>query len=142
MKTKGIPTVDFSAFVQGTAAEQQAFVTSLGQAFREVGFVAVVNHGISKSLVEDFYAASKAFFALPETVKRKYEIQGLAGQRGYTSFGKEHAKHSKAPDLKEFFQFGQEVPEGHPLRDEYPPNVEVQEVPEFNRLGRALYRSF
>lgn len=142
MSEKGIPTVDISAYVRGTSAERQAFVAALGDAFREVGFVAVVNHGIPKSLVDDFYAASKAFFALPEAVKRKYEISGLAGQRGYTSFGKEHAKHSKAPDLKEFFQIGQEVPEGHPLRAEYPPNVEVAEVPEFHQLGRELYRAF
>ncbi len=142
MSEKGIPTVDLSAYVRGTSAERQAFVAALGDAFREVGFVAVVNHGIPKSLVDDFYAASKAFFALPEAVKRKYEIPGLAGQRGYTSFGKEHAKHSKAPDLKEFFQIGQEVPEGHPLRAEYPPNVEVAEVPEFHQLGRELYRAF
>ncbi len=142
MSTKGIPTVDLSAYVSGTKSEREAFVMALGKAFREVGFVAVVNHGIPKALVDDFYAASKAFFALPEEVKRKYEIPGLAGQRGYTSFGKEHAKHSQTPDLKEFFQIGQEVPEGHPLRAEYPPNVEVEEVPEFNRLGRELYRAF
>ncbi len=142
MSAKGIPTVDLSVYVRGTNADRQAFIAALGSAFREVGFVAVVNHGIPKSLVDGFYAASKAFFALPEEVKRKYEIPGLAGQRGYTSFGREHAKHAQAPDLKEFFQIGQEVPEDHPLRQEYPPNVEVVEVPEFNRLGRELYRAF
>ncbi len=142
MSAKGIPTVDLSAYVRGTNADRQTFVAALGSAFREVGFVAVVNHGVPKSLVDGFYAASKAFFALPEEVKRKYEIPGLAGQRGYTSFGREHAKHSKAPDLKEFFQIGQEVPEGHPLLAEYPANVEVAEVPEFHRLGRELYRAF
>jgi len=142
MSAKGIPTVDLSAYMRGTSADRQAFVAALGSAFREVGFVAVVNHGIPKSLVDRFYAASKAFFALPEEVKRKYEIPGLAGQRGYTSFGREHAKHAQAPDLKEFFQIGQEVPEDHPLRQEYPPNVEVVEVPEFNHLGRELYRAF
>ncbi len=142
MSAKGIPTVDLSAYMRGSHADKHAFVAALGSAFREVGFVAVVNHGIPKPLVDDFYAASKAFFALPEEVKRKYEMPGLAGQRGYTSFGKEHAKHSEAPDLKEFFQIGQEVPEGHPLRAEYPPNVEVEEVSEFNRLGRELYQAF
>lgn len=142
MKEKGIPTVDLSKFANGTPAEKDAFVRDLGKAFHEVGFVAVVNHGVPKSLIDNFYAASKAFFALPEEVKKKYEIPGLAGQRGYTSFGKEHAKQSKVADLKEFFQIGQEVPAEHPRKSEYPDNVDVAEAPEFAQLGSNLYRAF
>ncbi|MBK9339013.1 MAG: isopenicillin N synthase family oxygenase [Lewinellaceae bacterium] len=142
MNEKGIPTVDLSSFVQGSTEERTAFVQALGKAFHEVGFVAVVNHGISKQLVDGFYEASKAFFALPEATKRQYEIAGMAGQRGYTSFGKEHAKQSQVADLKEFFQIGQEVPADHPLKPEYPDNVSVAEAPDFARLGRALYQAF
>lgn len=142
MSEKGIPTVDLSQFVHGSPAEQTAFVQDLGKAFHEVGFVAVVNHGIPKQLVDGYYAASKAFFALPEEVKRKYEIAGMAGQRGYTSFGKEHAKQSQVADLKEFFQMGQVVPAEHPLKKEYPDNVFVAEAPEFAQLGRDLYQAF
>lgn len=134
--------MDLSQFVQGTPEQQAAFVEALGKAFHEVGFVAVVNHGVPKSLVDGFYSASKAFFALPEDVKKKYEVAGGAGQRGYTSFGREHAKQSTVPDLKEFFQIGQEVPAGHPLKSEYPDNVRVAEVAEFYQLGRDLYRAF
>lgn len=139
---KGIPTVDLSQFTNGNEAQRDAFVAALGKAFHEVGFVAVVNHGIPKQLVDDFYAASRAFFAQPESVKRQYEIPGLAGQRGYTSFGKEHAKQSQVADLKEFFQIGQEVPADHPLKKDYPDNVQVKEIENFTRLGRELYRAF
>ena len=142
MKEKGIPTVDLSKFVNGSSEEKQTFVRDLGKAFHEVGFVAVVNHGIPKSLVDNFYTASKAFFALPEQVKKQYEIAGLAGQRGYTSFGKEHAKQSQVADLKEFFQIGQEVPNGHPLKPQYPDNVQVAEAPAMPELGRQLYQAF
>lgn len=142
MKEKGIPTVDLSKFVNGSPEEKEGFVRDLGKAFHEVGFVAVVNHGISKSLVDGFYSASKAFFALPEDVKRRYEVAGLAGQRGYTSFGKEHAKQSQVADLKEFFQIGQEVPATHPLKAQYPDNVQVAEAPDMSRLGRELYQAF
>jgi isopenicillin N synthase-like dioxygenase len=62
---------------------------------------------------------------LPLEFKQSYEINGLAGQRGYTSFGKEHAKGSVSPDLKEFFQYGQ------PL-DEHLPNVLVNEISDLN----------
>ena len=142
MQEKGIPTVDLSKFTAGTPAEKKAFAKSLGNAFHEVGFVAVVNHGISKELVDDFYAASKKFFALPEATKRKYEVKGLAGQRGYTAFGTEHAKQSKVADLKEFFQIGQEVSKSHPLKVQYPDNVRVKEIADYYRLGKELYRAF
>ncbi|HNM27407.1 MAG TPA: 2-oxoglutarate and iron-dependent oxygenase domain-containing protein, partial [Saprospiraceae bacterium] len=142
MKEKGIPTVDLSKYVLGTHEEKEQFVRDLGKAFHEVGFVAVINHGVPKDLIDDFYAASKAFFALPVEAKRQYEIAGMAGQRGYTSFGKEHAKQSNVPDLKEFFQIGQEVPADHPMKKEYPDNVRVSEVADFTRLGGELYRAF
>ncbi|MBK6929868.1 MAG: isopenicillin N synthase family oxygenase [Saprospirales bacterium] len=142
MREKGIPTVDLSKFVHGNPEERAAFVSELGKAFHEVGFVAVVNHDIPKRLVDGFYTASRAFFALPDGVKKKYEIAGMAGQRGYTSFGREHAKQSQVPDLKEFFQIGQEVPEGHTSSEPYPVNVPVTETPEFTLLGRELYQAF
>ncbi|MEZ4927753.1 MAG: 2-oxoglutarate and iron-dependent oxygenase domain-containing protein [Saprospiraceae bacterium] len=139
---KGIPTVDLSKFVHGNEAEQKQFVHDIGKAFHEVGFVAVENHGVPKSLVEGFFNASKAYFALPEEIKRTHEVDGLAGQRGYTSFGKEHAKQSQVADLKEFFQIGQVVPADHPLKDQYPDNVQVPEMPDMPRLGRELYQNF
>lgn len=87
--SRAIPLVDLEKFISGTPAEKQSFVDELGHAFQEFGFVGVVNHGISKDLVSRYYAESKAFFSLPNEVKDQYEIKGLAGQRGYTSFGTE-----------------------------------------------------
>lgn len=137
-----IPTVDLADFLSGDAVRKQKFVNEIGKAYQEVGFVAVRNHGVSNKTVDDFYTAVQQFFALPEPVKRQYEIEGLAGQRGYTSFGKEHAKGSKAADLKEFWQFGQTVTDNDTIKDEYPDNVEVKELPDFNALGVALYKNF
>ncbi len=128
-----IPTVDVSKFVNGNEAEKKAFVADLGKAFSTVGFVGIINHGVPQDLIDDFYAAAKAFFGLPVATKRKYEIENLAGQRGYTSFGKEHAKQSDVADLKEFYQIGQES---------VMPNVEVAEKPAFLDLGRRLYQTF
>jgi isopenicillin N synthase-like dioxygenase len=142
MKEKGVPTVDLSLYVHGDASQKAAFVKDLAQAFHEVGFVAVSNHGVPKDLVEGFFQASKAFFALPTEIKQQYELSGLAGQRGYTSFGKEHAKQSQVADLKEFFQIGQEVAANHPRKSDYPDNPMVKEVPEFVELGKQLYRAF
>ena len=85
-------------------------------------------------------AEVKAFFDLPLEVKKKYEIEGLAGQRGYISFGKEHAKGKKEGDLKEFFHFGQEPTADANLTEEYPKNVHVDELKDFNHVGMEAYR--
>lgn len=142
MSERAIPVVDLSQFIKGNADERAAFVQKLGNAFHEIGFVGVTGHGISKNLIDDFYAAAKRFFALPTEVKRKYEVAGLAGQRGYTSFGKEHAKQSDVPDLKEFFQMGQEVEDNDAIKSEYPDNVKVAEEADFHNKGRELYQEF
>jgi isopenicillin N synthase-like dioxygenase len=139
---RAIPLVDLSKFVEGDDATRTAFVKELGQAFHEVGFVGVVNHGVSKTLIDDFYVAAKAFFALPVETKRQYENATLAGQRGYTSFGKEHAKQSKVADLKEFYQIGQQVAPDDEMKALYPDNPSVAEIARFSDLGMELYRSF
>lgn len=137
-----IPVVDLSHFTQGTPEQKQAFVAALGTAYEEVGFVAVKNHGISDALIADLYQYVREFFALPSDVKHRYELAELAGQRGYTSFGREHAKGFDAPDLKEFFQFGQTVEDNDPVKEEYPANVSVAEIPAFTpTLGKA-YKAF
>lgn len=142
MSKRVIPVVDLSEFTKGDAESRSAFVAALGKAFHEIGFVGVTGHGISEKLINDFYKASNAFFALPTEVKKQYEIKGMAGQRGYTSFGKEHAKQSQVADLKEFFQIGQEVAADDPRKSEYPDNVHVSEIQEFTKLGLELYRAF
>jgi isopenicillin N synthase-like dioxygenase len=137
-----IPVVDLADFTSGDEKKKAAFVQQLGKAYEDVGFVAVKNHGIPDALISDLYQYVQEFFSLPSDKKRMYEIPELAGQRGYTSFGKEHAKGSDAPDLKEFFQYGQTVPENHPLKPEYPDNVSVAEVSGFNETLFKAYRAF
>lgn len=137
-----IPVVDLADFLSGDNELKSAFVESLGKAYEEVGFVAVKNHGVPDSLIADIYEYVQQFFSLPSEQKLKYEIGGLAGQRGYTSFGREHAKGSEAPDLKEFFQYGQNVEDGDPIKLEYPDNVWVDEVEGFNDTLYQAYKNF
>jgi isopenicillin N synthase-like dioxygenase len=136
-----IPSVDLAEFLSGDPVRKAAFVQELGKAYEEVGFVAVKNHGVPDELIADLYKYVQEFFSLPSEQKRKYEIPELAGQRGYTSFGKEHAKGSEAPDLKEFFQYGQ-VPRDNFKEEEYPPNVGVKEIAAFNPTFEKAYRAF
>lgn len=137
-----IPVVDLSDFLSDDAGRKAAFVQQLGQAYEEVGFVAVKNHGIPDSLITELYEYVQQFFSLPLEKKLDYEVAGLAGQRGYTSFGREHAKGSDAPDLKEFFQYGQTVENDDPVKAEYPDNVSVKEISRFNATLFSAYRNF
>lgn len=137
-----IPVVDLADFLSGDPKRKQLFVQQLGKAYEDVGFVAVKNHGIPDNLIADLYKYVQQFFSMPLDKKKQYEIKGLAGQRGYTSFGKEHAKGSDAPDLKEFFQYGQMVDNKNELKNEYPENVEVKDIPEFNPTFQKAYRAF
>lgn len=136
-----IPSVDLARFMNGDAASKQSFVRELGEAYEHIGFVAVKNHLFPVDLESKLYEQVKAFFALPIDIKSKYEVSGLAGQRGYTSFGREHAKDSKVGDLKEFWHFGQEVQGDDPIKNEYPENIWVAELPEFNKVGIEAYRA-
>ena len=142
MSVRAIPLVDLSKFTHGDQNQKAEFVQEIGEAFTTIGFVGVINHGIPQDLVDAYYKASKAFFSLPKQIKQQYEVSGLAGQRGYTSFGKEHAKQSKVADLKEFFQTGQYISSDHPLKSEYPDNPIVEETPEFSALSKQLYKAF
>lgn len=140
MDFKNIPSVDLADFTEGNKETKAAFVKELGQAYEEIGFVAVKNHGLSDALCAELYAQVKGFFTLSKEEKEAYEIQGLAGQRGYVSFGKEHAKNKNEGDLKEFWHFGQTVEDNDPIKEEYPDNVQVNELPEFNAVGREVYQ--
>ncbi|WP_088341116.1 isopenicillin N synthase family dioxygenase [Robiginitalea sediminis] len=137
---KHIPSVDLRDFTSEDPQRKQKFVREIGSAFEEIGFVALSGHFLSDSLVSSLYKEVKAFFALPQEVKAKYEIEGIGGQRGYTSFGKEHAKGRSEGDLKEFWHFGQYVVDNPVLEAQYPPNVLVEELPGFNQVGKETYK--
>jgi isopenicillin N synthase-like dioxygenase len=135
-----IPSVDLEDFISGDNTRKEKFIKEIGRAFENIGFVALRGHFLSEKLVDDLYAEIKNFFNLPQEIKDKYEIPGIGGQRGYTSFGKEHAKGKKEGDLKEFWHFGQYVENDPKLEKEYPANVEVRELPNFNATGKEAYK--
>jgi isopenicillin N synthase-like dioxygenase len=137
-----IPSVNLADFLSGDPIKKADFVKQLGDAYEEIGFVAVKNHGIPDELIAKLYTQVEAFFELPYESKSTYEIEGLAGQRGYTSFGKEQAKGFDQPDLKEFYQHGQIVEGDDAIKEEYPDNVVIHEVEGFTNTMNVLYKTF
>lgn len=121
------------------AADPDGFAADLGAAFERFGFAVIQDHGLPQDLLDAASADARAFFALPEDVKRRYLIPGGAGQRGYTPFKVETAKGADLADLKEFWHVGREVPDGHPLRPLIAPNVWPEEIPGFHASLGGLY---
>ncbi|WP_036154750.1 isopenicillin N synthase family dioxygenase [Maribacter forsetii] len=135
-----VPSVDLSDFLSEDPKRKQKFINEIGKAFEDIGFVALSGHFLSEEFVDTLYSEIKEFFDLPSDVKDGYQIEGIGGQRGYTSFGKEHAKGRKEGDLKEFWHFGQYVEDNDELEKEYPANVIVEELPKFNEVGKETYK--
>ena len=135
-----IPSVNLSDFISDDEKRKQKFVNEIGEAYENIGFVALKGHFLSDELIENLYKEIKKFFDLPLDTKSKYEIEGIGGQRGYTSFGKEKAKGQKQGDLKEFWHFGQYVEDNPQLEAEYPPNVIVEELAKFNSVGKETFK--
>jgi isopenicillin N synthase-like dioxygenase len=120
----------------------ETIADELGRSFGEYGFAVVRDHGIPQTLIAEAEAVSKAFFALPDAVKRAYKIEGGGGARGYTPFGTEKAKDAEVFDLKEFWHVGRDLPEGHPLAEFMAPNVWPSEVEGFRETMSALFSAF
>jgi isopenicillin N synthase-like dioxygenase len=120
-------------------ADPDRFAQAMGQSYARFGFAIVRDHGLDSAMVARALAATKAFFALPEAVKRRYRLEGGAGQRGYVPFGVEAAKGAADVDLKEFWHVGRDLPEGHRYRRYMPHNVWPAEIPSFRDDLSALY---
>jgi isopenicillin N synthase-like dioxygenase len=135
-----IPVVDLEDWFSG-AERREKFVRGVGGALADIGFFAVRAY-LPPEVLERAYDTAKRFFALPQERRNRYTQKGAKGQRGYTGFGTEHAKDSKAPDLKEFWQVGRvDVPDSHPVHAPYGPNVWPDaDVPEFREAMTELYR--
>jgi isopenicillin N synthase-like dioxygenase len=92
-----IPLIDFS--LPDEEASKQ-----LGKACREIGFFAIINHGIDKDLIKEVFGTSRQIFQLPDEVKNQHKIR--PDNRGFSSHSTEQLDPtSKQKDNKECFNF-------------------------------------
>jgi isopenicillin N synthase-like dioxygenase len=136
-----IPSLDLADFYGDDKTKKENFVKALAEAYNNIGFVAIRNHFLTPLMQDKVYTSIITFFRLPDEVKKKYERSDLAGQRGYTGKGKEHAKGRNTGDLKEFYHIGQELPLDVMRDEDYPANVWPDEVTEFKPNTLEVYRA-
>jgi isopenicillin N synthase-like dioxygenase len=116
----------------------EGFSRDLGGSFARYGFAVIADHDLDQARVDKAIGEAKAFFALPEDIKKQY-VSGKGGQRGYVPFGIETAKGATHYDLKEFWHIGRDLPPGHPFRATMPDNVWPVEIPGFHGDLAWLY---
>lgn len=131
-----------SVSLEDAAADPEGFAKELGTSFERYGFAVISDHGIPADLIARADQQARAFFALPEKVKRGYKIEGGGGARGYTPFGIETAKGATQHDLKEFWHVGRELPVGHRFNDVMAANVWPKELADFRATFLELYAAF
>lgn len=141
---KEVPSLDLADFSSGDPKRKAAFVKNLGEAYQNIGFVAIKNHGLSQRLQDQLYEAIQRFFSLNDTKKAAYEHPEIGYQRGYTAKGKEHAKGRNTGDLKEFYHVGQDldaIPDNDPVKATYPSNVWPSEIEGFKEAALEAYKT-
>lgn len=141
MAREEVPLLDLSDTHSASGAVRERFTKALGESLATYGFVSIEGHGIAPERLKDAYATAAAAFALPVDVKRQYEWPADGRQRGYTSFGVEHAKDQNRPDLKEFWHVGRDLGSAHPLHESgaVPINRMPAELPRFGPLFQQLF---
>jgi isopenicillin N synthase-like dioxygenase len=137
--TRKVPELSLLSYVNGSESEKAKFVKDLFNGIKDYGFIILTDHTMTEEVIQKGYAASRAFFALPQEEKDATISSAGAGQRGYTPFGTEHAKDNPYKDLKEFYHVGREVEEGHIFRKYYPGNIFPNQVENFKEDMINIY---
>jgi isopenicillin N synthase-like dioxygenase len=105
-----VPVVDLAGAHAGSAAERRRIARAIDEACQEIGFFAIVGHGVPDRLVDDLRRRAHEFFELPlaEKLAARHPVEGM--NRGYHAAGRETlaaANDTAAPpDLKEYFHIG------------------------------------
>ena len=111
-----LPIIDLASLAEG-APGMRRVAAALASAFEEIGFAYIVNHGVPAGLIEEAFAASRAFHALP--VERKLAIRMNASHRGYMPFASSKIvtstiQKATRPNQSESFMLMHEVPPDDP----------------------------
>lgn len=125
--------VDLAAFESGTAAERAAVVDGVAKSLVS-GFV-YVGHDLSTDLLDQAYDLLGQFFALPRETKDRWTVADAHGQTGYTGLLVETAATSDHADWKEMLNWGDSIPEDHPLRRRFADRYRDPVLPEADVPG-------
>tara|TARA_Y100000780_G_scaffold232245_1_gene261876 strand:- start:29392 stop:30366 length:975 start_codon:yes stop_codon:yes gene_type:complete len=135
-----VPELSLRSYTHGSKEEQETFISNLFEGIKDYGFIILKDHNVPTEKLDQAYNKVEEFFTLPVDKKNNYILENGNFQRGYTPFGKEHAKNAEVSDLKEFWHVGRELDKDHALNSQYPKNIWPDEdVKDFKNTFSELY---
>lgn len=147
---KKIPVVDLDDFRSDNPDIKIRLINTIGQAFKDIGFVFIKAPRITE-ILPSVYSKFQKLVDLTEEVKSKYKHPEIAHQRGWTPPFTEEAIACKKlgdggqplPDAKENWSIGPELDPNHYFVKKfpkiYPPNIWPKEVPGLKPTMLRLY---
>ena len=106
-----VAVLDLTPLTEGRDLTELA--KELDHACRTIGFFYVENHGIPEDVLTNVFAATKRYFDLPLTERMAHKMDDRF-RRGFMPQGiNQHPGY--APDLKESYEVGVDLPLTHPL---------------------------
>jgi isopenicillin N synthase-like dioxygenase len=109
-----VPVIDLQPLREGTADGVAAVAAQIGAAARDSGFFSVANHGVPETAIGELFAATHAFFALPDVLKDEIPIERSPHYHGYARPALEKLDPERPGDAKESFNMGREIAPGDP----------------------------
>jgi isopenicillin N synthase-like dioxygenase len=138
-----LPIIDISG-LRGDASDRQSVLAQLRKASLDTGFFYVVGHGVPATLIEQVFAAAKAFFDRPMDEKLRIKAADLKCLHGYEPLRAQTLEPGSPPDLKEGFLLGLDLPFAHPMVIQdpanYGPNQWPAGVPDFEPVMSAYFQ--
>ena len=152
-----IPIVDLAPMHEMDTSAQRIVAKKIYSACREIGFFYVMNHGVSKAIIDGAQTASHDFFSQTIEQKMLVDISNSSFNRGYIPLHGEKNNSTSKGDIKETFDMAIEIASddpdllaGIPL---YGPNQWPEGIPSFQSgmmqyfqamtsLSHMLYRAF
>jgi isopenicillin N synthase-like dioxygenase len=113
-----IPVIDVGPYLSGRPGALAATAAELGRALREVGFFVIVNHGVSRDLIDRTFAEARRFHAQP--METKLALRMNEHNNGYMMLGRyavwtSGVNANDKPDLNEAFFIKRERGPDDPL---------------------------
>lgn len=117
--TARIPVIDFGPMFAGEPGALESVGAAVLDACERIGFFYIANHGIPESLIDDAFAQSRRFHALPLDEKRKLKLDQY--NVGFLEMNTSTHRHSTVhkvtkPNQNESFFVTHDRPPDHPDR--------------------------
>ena len=142
-----IPVLDLAGYLAGEPGACALLGLQLRQALEEIGFFYVVNHGVSKELIDRTFSETARFHSL--SLEEKNNIAIDENHVGFMSFGGEASRTSELytgtikPDVAEaFFMLRDRAPEPLDVANQWPENLPGfrEALVEYFETAEALFR--